>query len=170
MSNAYNAIGWAMLQFWHDYDPSSWPDNVPPDPNSPFWSMCFRGTQVFVNMSNPAHKLRRSRNLGRALTFIIIPRERFDRIAGDNLQGRKVRAHVRGRIEAFDLIPHSPALGTYQAGDLEWRQYGLSESNEPRADLCPFHNQSLTSKAESSTSDVENSSLHFNDNSVRKSA
>jgi FPC/CPF motif-containing protein YcgG len=137
----YHAMGWKMLQYWHDIDKTPWPSNVSRDPQSPFWSMCFDGVQIFVNISNPSHHLRKSRNLGSAMTFVINPRERFDRIAGDHPQGRKVRAHVRERIERFDLIPHSPDLGSYQVGDLEWVQYGLTEDNEPRKDQCPFHHR-----------------------------
>ena len=135
----YHAMGWSILQYWHDHDPAPWPSNVSTDPHSPFWSMCFNRAQIFVNMSNPAHISRRSMNLGRAMTFVINPRERFDRVAGDTVQGRKIRALVRDRIEAFDLIPHSPDLGSYQAGELEWVQYGLVDHNRPRQGGCPFH-------------------------------
>ncbi len=135
----YHAIGWKILQFWHEIDEVAWPHQVSIDPHSPFWSMCFAGVQIFVNMSNPAHQVRRSRNLGQALTFVINPRERFDLVAGDNAQGRKVRAMVRDRIEAYDGLSHSPVLGSYEAGEIEWWQYGLTETNTPRSDRCPFH-------------------------------
>ena len=138
----YHTIGWKILQFWHDIDTTPWPSDVSTDPHSPFWSMCFAGVQIFVNMSNPAHQTRRSRNLGQALTFVINPRERFDRVAGDNPQGWKIREMVRDRIEAYDGLSHSPALGSFEAGEIEWWQYGLTETNAPRTDRCPFHTQS----------------------------
>jgi N-omega-hydroxy-L-arginine synthase len=142
----YHRMGWDVLQFWHDHDPKPWPENIARDPHSPFWSMCYDGTQIFINMSNPAHQLRRSRNLGSAMTFVINPRERFDRIAGNNPKGKKVRAFVRKRVENYDLIGHSPALGSFQAGDLEWVQYGLKENNEIPKGKCPFHHHELTAE------------------------
>ena len=134
----YHQIAWSVLQFWHDVDPEPWPGTVANDPHSPYWSMCFLGVQIFVNISNPAHHQRRSRNLGSALTLVINPRERFDRVAGDTPAGRKIRQKIRDRIEAYDGLEHSPTLGSYEAGEIEWWQYGLMESNEPRTDRCPF--------------------------------
>jgi len=134
----YHQIAWSVLQFWHDVDPAPWPATVAKDPHLPYWSMCFSGVQIFVNISNPAHHRRRSRNLGPALALVINPRERFDRVAGDNPSGRKIRQRIRDRIEAYDGLAHSPTLGSYEAGEIEWWQYGLMESNEPRTDRCPF--------------------------------
>jgi N-omega-hydroxy-L-arginine synthase len=135
----YHAHGWRALQYWHDVDPGHWPDSVSRDPESPFWTMCFGGTQIFVNMSNPAHVVRRSRNLGPAFTMVINPRERFDRVAGDTVPGRLMRAHIRSRVEAYDDLPHSPLLGSYEAGEIEWWQYGLKETNDLPAGGCPLH-------------------------------
>ena len=134
----YHQIAWSVLQFWHDVDPAPWPDTVTNDPHVPYWTMCFAGVQIFVNISNPAHHQRRSRNLGPALTLVINPRERFDMVAGDTPSGRKIRQKIRERIEAYDGLTHSPTLGSYEAGEIEWWQYGLMESNEPRTDRCPF--------------------------------
>lgn len=135
---SYHQIAWSVLQFWHDVDPAPWPGTVAKDPHTPHWTMCFLGVQIFVNISNPAHRRRRSRNLGPALTLVINPRERFDKVAGDTPAGWKIRQRIRERIEAYDGLAHSPALGSYEAGEIEWRQYGLMESNEPRTDRCPF--------------------------------
>lgn len=135
---AYHEIGWRVLQSWHDRDGTPWPSEVSRLPSSPFWTMCFAGLQLFVNMSNPAHRIRRSRNLGPSLAFIINPRERFDIVAGDNPRGHAVRERLRRRIHAYDGLPHSPALGSYEAGDIEWWQYGLAETNALPAGTCPF--------------------------------
>lgn len=134
----YHQIAWRVLQFWHDVDPVPWPATVAMDPHTPYWTMCFAGVQIFVNISNPAHLNRRSRNLGPALTLVINPRERFDRVAGDTPAGHKIRQRIRERIEAYDGLAHSPTLGSYEAGEIEWWQYGLAETNEPRTDRCPF--------------------------------
>lgn len=134
----YHALGWEVLQDWHDNDPAPWPEGVARDPQAPYWSMCFGGTQLFVNFSSPAHVRRRSRNLGRHFLFIVNPRERFDVVAGDGPEGARVRQVIRDRAEAYDGLPHAPELGMYQKGELEWWQYGVSDDNAPRQDRCPL--------------------------------
>lgn len=135
---AEQAFGWRVLQDWHDHDPAGWPEDVATDPHEPFWSMCFDGMQLFVNMSCPSHSARKSRNLGRHLLFIVNPRERFDIVAGDTLAGRKVRSNIRQRCVDYDGQDHAPELGSYMAGEIEWRQYALSDVNGQMADECPF--------------------------------
>jgi FPC/CPF motif-containing protein YcgG len=134
----YHAFGWDVLQQLHHVDPGPWPAEVAADPSSPDWSMCFNGMPLFVNMSNPAHRIRQSRNLGQHLVFVVNPRERFDVFAGDTPGGRKVRANIRKRILRHDGAPHSPQLGSYGVGGVEWWQYGLIDKNEVRTDECPF--------------------------------
>lgn len=135
---AYHELGWHILQLWHDNDPAAWPEGVSRTPNSPFWTMCLGGMQLFVNMSCPAHRIRKSRNLGRALTFVINPRERFDIVAGDDPKGRRIRQQIRSRIIAYDGIEHCPTLGSFEAGEIEWWQYGLPEENRLPENGCPF--------------------------------
>lgn len=134
----YHTFGWEVLQKLHLRDPAPWPDDVAHDPHSPYWTMCFDGMQIFVNMSCPAHEKRRSRNLGEHLLFIVNPRERFDVVAGASPAGRKVRETIRGRIEAYDEQAHCPQLGSYIIGEIEWWQYGITDTNQDREDKCPF--------------------------------
>jgi len=134
----YQAFGWRVLQSLHDEDSSPWPEGVSTIPEEPFWSFCFAGVQLFVNMSSPAHAKRKSRNLGRHFTFVINPRERFDRVAGDTREGRKVRNNIRRRVRAYDGLEHSPLLGSFQKGEIEWVQYGLPEENTVFPNACPF--------------------------------
>lgn len=134
----YHAIGWQVLQDWHDNDPAPWPDGVARDPHAPYWSMCFGGLQLFVNFSSPAHKRRKSRNLGDHFLFIVNPRERFDVVAGDTPEGNRVRAVIRNRAEAYDGIPHAPELGSFLKGEIEWWQYGVTDDNHERTDACPL--------------------------------
>lgn len=136
--DGYHDLGWSILQFWHENDPAEWPQDVGHDPNHPFWSMCLGGMQLFVNMSCPAHRIRKSRNLGQALTFVINPRERFDIVAGDNPRGHRIREQIRNGIVAYDGIHHCPTLGSFQAGEIEWWQYGLPEENALPDSGCPF--------------------------------
>ncbi|WP_137702578.1 YqcI/YcgG family protein [Marimonas lutisalis] len=134
----YHAFGWDMIQNWHDHDPAPWPDDVARDPAAPFWSMCFAGMQLFINMSAPAHERRKSRNLGRHFLFIVNPRERFDMVAGETPEGRRVRSVIRARAEAYDGMPHAPVLGKYLKGELEWPQYALPDDNDNFPATCPF--------------------------------
>ncbi|UQX01223.1 YqcI/YcgG family protein [Streptomyces sp. RerS4] len=134
----YHSFGWRVLQALHHADPEPWPADVGHDPDSETWSMCFNGMPLFVNMSSPAHRNRRSRNLGDHFVLVINPRERFDVFAGETPSGRKVRANIRERIHRYDGIPHSPQLGSYGAGALEWFQYGLIDENTERTGVCPF--------------------------------
>lgn len=134
----HHAFGWHVLQELHRVDPAPWPEDVERRPDSASWSMCFNGMPLFCNMSSPAHRVRRSRNLGGHFVLVINPRERFDVFAGDTPSGRKVRANIRNRIHRYDGIQHSPQLGSYGVGALEWLQYGLIEENKARTDTCPF--------------------------------
>ncbi|MFE4257330.1 YqcI/YcgG family protein [Streptomyces sp. NPDC056883] len=134
----HHAFGWKVLQGLHEIDSAPWPADVDRDPSSPGWSMCFDGMPLFCNMSSPAHRKRRSRNLGERFVMVVNPRERFDVFAGDTPSGRKVRANIRGRIDRYDEIPHAPQLGSYGAGALEWFQYGLDDENAEQTDSCPF--------------------------------
>lgn len=134
----YQNFGWQVLQKLHEIDPDPWPEKVAHTPQDPLWSMCFKGMQLFCNMSNPAHSIRKSRNLGQHFILVINPRERFDIFAGNNPSGKKVRANIRNRIECYDGVPHALQLGSYENGGLEWTQYGLIEENIERTDRCPF--------------------------------
>lgn len=135
---AYHSFGWRVLQKLHEVDPAPWPEDVSQDPDSSSWSMCFNGMPLFCNMSNPAQRVRRSRNLGEHFLIIINPRERFDVVAGDTPSGRKVRSNIRTRIARYDGTSHCPQLASYGGGGIEWHQYGLAEENIERNDKCPF--------------------------------
>jgi len=136
--DSYHTFGWEVLQKLHEIDPAPWPEEVATDANSRSWSMCFNGMPLFCNMNNPAHRVRRSRNLGEHFIIVINPRERFDIIAGDTPSGHKVRSNIRNRISRYDGITHSSQLGSFGAGGIEWWQYGLIEDNIERTDKCPF--------------------------------
>lgn len=136
--DTYHMQAWMVMQDWIDNDPLPWPSTIPRDPHSPYWSLCFRGVPLFVNVSTPAHSTRRSRNLGPSLALVTQPRAGFDRVAGDTPEGDKVRAHIRRLMADYDEVPAPGELGTYGRGDLEWCQYTLLEHNTPRADRCPL--------------------------------
>lgn len=134
----YHKFGWRVLQKLHEVDPAPWPAEVGTNPDAPSWSMCFNGMPLFCNMSHPAHRVRRSRNLGEHFLIVVNPRERFDIVAGDTPSGRKVRSNIRNRIALYDGVVHCPQLASYGNGGIEWWQYGISEENIERTDKCPF--------------------------------
>lgn len=136
---AYHALGWRILQTLHERDRVAWPEGIPRDPHDAYWSWCFGGMQLFVNMSAPAYTRRKSRNLGPHFMFVVNPRERFDVVAGNDATGHRLREVVRERIDTYDNYPYSHQLGHYQSGEIEWWQYSLSDVNEERYDKCPFH-------------------------------
>lgn len=134
----YHEQAWGMLQYLHEHDPEPWPTDTPADPSHYLWSFCFCGEQLFVNMSAPAHRRKRSRNLGSSLTLVVNPRRNFDVVAGRSLKGTKVRETIRGRIAIFDGERHSDHLGTYGDPDnFEWKQYGIDEADQVPS-KCPL--------------------------------
>jgi FPC/CPF motif-containing protein YcgG len=136
----YRAQAWGLFQYLHDHDPVPWPVDVPTDPDRGDWTFCFGGRQLFSNVSSPAHRLHRSRNLGDSLVFAMQPRTNFDQVAGNNEKGRAVRAEIRRRVEHYDGRPASH-LGFYGTPEnREWIQMtpmdGEDERDYPRT--CPF--------------------------------
>lgn len=126
------------MQYLIDHDPKPWVENTPTSPDCEFWSMCFYGQQIFVNVSHPQNVQRRSRNLCDCMVLVVNPRERFDVVAGAHRKGFAIREKIRENIDLYDAIPRSPLLGHYQAGELEWPQYMLPDDNESPPMQCPL--------------------------------
>ncbi len=142
----YERVFIESLQYLIDHDDADWKEKTPRDPGREFWSMCFAGVQIFVNVSHPNHIKRRSRNVCDALVFVINPRERFDAVAGNDKKGYQIRHKIRSNIDAYDDIPRSPLLGHYLDGELEWPQYMLPEDNGSAALTCPIHFSPVSDK------------------------
>ncbi len=135
----YRRLFDATLQHLIDNDPLPWPEHTHTDPASPYWSMCYRSVQIFINVSHPAHVNRRSRNLCDTLVLVINPRERFDLVAGNNSKGNAIRQQIRANVDVYDTIQRSPLLDHYHSGGLEWPQYMLPDDNSTPARKCPLH-------------------------------
>lgn len=135
------ALAWKILQQVHARDPQPWPQDVPRDPHDTRWSFCFAGMPLFVNMSFPAHRVMKSRNLGDSITFVINPRESFDEVASASTEsGQRIRARIRERVARYNegVVPES--LGFFgQDDNFEWQQYQLQESGSLNPARCPFH-------------------------------
>ncbi|UAW99909.1 YqcI/YcgG family protein [Halopseudomonas nanhaiensis] len=137
---AEHDFSWRAIQKLHDHDAFTWPSGVAVSPDSPQFTFCFQGVQLFINISCPSHSQMRSRNLGNLVTFVVNPRENFDHVAGaDTVSGLKIRDKIRSRVRQFNkgFFPHS--LGFYgDAESLEWRQYQLEEPGGLYASACPL--------------------------------
>ncbi|MER8886908.1 YqcI/YcgG family protein [Mesorhizobium sp. M0816] len=127
------------MQFLLDEDHGTWPAHVSKDPAHHTWTMCFDGCELFVNVSHPGHVLRKSRNLGPGLAFVINPRKIFDIAAPADRKGRAITATIRRNIDIYDDVAHSPLLGSYLLGETQWPQYMIPDNNEEAPLECPLH-------------------------------
>lgn len=127
---------WILLKETHMYDDKAWPTSLPCELDHPGWEWCFGGEPIFVVCNTPAHINRQSR---RASSFMITfqPRWVFDGILGSEAKSQKVSAAIRDRLDSFDFIKPSPALGRYgQVENREYAQYFLDDTNSEIK--CPY--------------------------------
>jgi FPC/CPF motif-containing protein YcgG len=137
----YRDHAWRLFQYLHDNDPEPWQADVPTDPERGDWTLCFGGIQLFANVSNPAHQIRKSRNLGDSLVFAMQPRTNFDLVGGDNPKGRQVRNEIRQRAERYEGHPVAPHLGFYGSPEnREWLQMATKDGDADHdfPKVCPF--------------------------------
>jgi len=126
------------LQHLIDVDDVPWPSSVVLNATHHSWTMCFKGIEIFVNVSHPNHVNRRSRNLGEGMVFVLNPRQRFDVVAPANRQGHLIEEKIRSNIDVYDRIPRSRLLGSYAKDEHQWHQYMLPDDNESPALQCPL--------------------------------
>lgn len=142
---AYEALFWRLLNAVHQLDARPWPDDIPRDTESERWEFSFAGEPMFVVCNTPSHKQRASRH---AENFMVTfqPRWVFDGVIGPQAPNSdRIKGEIRRRLAAFDAIPPSPDLGAFgEAGNREWTQYFLGDTNEPRTSGCPFHPRPLS--------------------------
>lgn len=138
---------WKLLKEIHMYDDKAWPASIPRMLDHPGWEWCFGGEPIFVVCNTPAHINRQSR---RASSFMMTfqPRWVFDSILGPEEKSQKVLGAIRQRLDSFDFIKPSPALGRYgEVGNREFAQYFLDDTNTEIK--CPYASltQAKTSEA-----------------------
>ena len=153
----YREQAWGLFQYLHDHDPDPWPAGVPGDPDRDDWSFCFGGIQLFSNVSDPAHQIHTSRNLGDSLVFAMQPRRNFDRVGGDDHKGRQVRAEIRARAARYEGQPVAPHLGFYGTpGNREWLQMATQdgEADHDFPEVCPFKFRSKPARSKGSPIEV----------------
>lgn len=138
----FEQIFYQSLQHLIDVDDVDWPSSIKLDADHHSWTMCYKGTEIFINVSHPNHDNRRSRNLGEGLVFVLNPRQRFDVVAPATKQGHLIAEKIRKNIDIYDHIPRTDLLGSYALDEHQWKQYMLPDDNDSEPLKCPlnFHN------------------------------
>ncbi|MFD1588685.1 YqcI/YcgG family protein [Halorientalis brevis] len=136
----YHERLWHILQFLHVHDPEPWPEDVPTDPDDPYWEFCFGGEPMFPTCRAPFYDERKSRYCPVGLEITFQPRSLFEGITHDTDAGQQAREVIQGRLEEYDgVCPHAD-IGDYGVeGDREWHQYLLSSDPEQAPDECPIN-------------------------------
>ncbi|RAI89561.1 hypothetical protein DET54_11429 [Paenibacillus pabuli] len=138
----YNKKMWDVLQYLHLKDPCPWPESTPKDPQDSSWEFCFGGEAIFVFSASPSYKMRHSRNYGESFILIFQPTRIFSGFESDVAEGIKARSVIRSRLldwdnHAVNIPPDSSKLG--EKKEYYWKQYAISDDNEPIKGGCPFH-------------------------------
>jgi FPC/CPF motif-containing protein YcgG len=134
----YGKRFWSIMQYLHDHDTHPWPADVATDPADATWEFSFAGESIFVVCNTPAHVRRRSRSSpGFFITFQ--PRWVFEGLESTTARGAAARRVIRERLRRYDDMEPSTVLGSYGDEDnREWRQYFLTDVDEPSPGVCPF--------------------------------
>ena len=138
----YHDTLWHILQFLHVHDPTPWPEDIPTDPDDPFWEFAFGGEPMFPTCRAPFYDTRRSRYCPVGLEITFQPRALFENlgVTADTDAGQQARDVIQGRLEEYDgVCPHAD-LGDWGVdGDREWTQYLLSSDDAQAPDECPIN-------------------------------
>ena len=142
MSEAeYHETLWHILQFLHVHDPTPWPEDIPTDPDDPFWEFAFDDEPMFPTCRAPFYDTRMSRYCPVGLEITFQPRALFEDlgVTADTAAGQQAREVIQDRLESYDgVCPHAD-LGDWGVdGDREWTQYLLSSDNAQAPDECPI--------------------------------
>lgn len=104
----YAQEAFALLNRLHHLDDTAWDPRIPTDPTDVKWRYCIGGRSLFVNVSTPANKARRSRCLGPGTVIMINTDDIFDRLWLQS--GEAPRHSIYRRMEAFDQVEPYPGL------------------------------------------------------------
>jgi len=137
----YHEALWHILQFLHVHDPEPWPDDIPTDPDDPYWEFSFDGEPMFPTCRAPFYDTRKSRYCPIGLEITFQPRALFEElgVTADTSAGQHARELIHDRLEDYDgVCPHANLGDWGVEGDREWPQYMLSEDDEQALDECPI--------------------------------
>ena len=137
---AWHERFWHVLQYLHVEDPEPWPEDIPTDPDDPYWEFCFGGEPIFPTARAPFYDDRQSRYCPVGLEVTFQPRTIFEGITGDTQAGQNARDEIRSRLEEYDdaACPHADLGEWGQEGDREWPQYLLNEDDAQAPERCPL--------------------------------
>lgn len=138
---AYHDALWHILQFLHLHDPEPWPDDIPTDPDDPYWEFSFAGEPIFPTCRAPFYDRRKSRYCPVGLEITFQPRALFENlgVTADTDDGQRARAIIHDRLEEYDgVCPHADLGDWGVEGDREWRQYMLSADDSQALTECPI--------------------------------
>ena len=137
----YHEALWHILQFLHVHDPEPWPDDIPTDPDDPYWEFSFDGEPMFPTCRAPFYDTRKSRYCPIGLEITFQPRALFEElgVTADTPAGQHARELIHDRLGDYDgACPHANLGDWGVEGDREWPQYMLSEDDEQAPDECPI--------------------------------
>lgn len=138
----YHQHLWHILQFLHIHDPEPWPENIPTDPDDPYWEFCFGGEPMFPTCRAPFYQTRKSRHSPVGLEITFQPRALFENlnVTADTEWGEQAREIIQGRLTDYDgVCPHADLGDWGNDGDREWRQYLLAKDSTASPDECPIN-------------------------------
>jgi len=138
----YHRALWHILQFLHVHDPEPWPEDIPTDPDDPYWEFSFAGEPIFPTCRAPFYDTRKSRYCPIGLEITFQPRALFEElgVTADTHAGEHARELIQDRLEDYDgVCPHADLGDWGVEGDREWPQYMLSEDDGQAPDECPIN-------------------------------
>ncbi|MEA1931874.1 MAG: YqcI/YcgG family protein [Euryarchaeota archaeon] len=137
----YHEHLWHILQFLHVHDPEPWPEEIPTDPDDPYWEFSFAGEPIFPTCRAPFYETRKSRYCPIGLEITFQPRALFETldVTADTEKGQHAREVIQDRLEDYDgVCPHADIGDWGVDGDREWPQYLLSADDDQAPDDCPI--------------------------------
>lgn len=137
----YHDSLWHILQFLHIHDPEPWPEDIPTNPDDPYWEFCFGGEPIFPTCRAPFYDERKSRYSPVGLEITFQPRGLFEDlgVTADTEAGEQARDIIQERLREYDgTCPHVDLGDWGTEGDREWPQYMLSADEEQAPETCPI--------------------------------
>lgn len=137
----YHETLWHILQFLHIHDPEPWPEDIPTDPDNPYWEFSFGGEPMFPTCRAPFYETYVSRYCPIGLEITFQPRALFENlnVTADAPPGQHAREIIQGRLKEYDgVCPHADLGDWGVEGDREWPQYMLREDKSQAPEECPI--------------------------------
>lgn len=147
----YHETLWHILQFLHVHDPEPWPEDIPTDPDDPYWEFSFGGEPMFPTCRAPFYETRKSRYSPAGLEITFQPRGLFENlgVTADTDAGEHAREIIQDRLEDYDgVCPHADLGDWGVEGDREWPQYMLSADEQQAPKECPMNSTRQHPKSE----------------------